>query len=143
VSKSVTARASRLLSAAKRSTRSRASSALEVGVNPLACGAGVVGDAAHDGPVAEGALLAAGEKTYRLYCVACHQPDGRGIPGGAANFRDDKTRLAKSDADLLKIIADGNDVKGMPAFGAMLSTAQRRAVLTYVRTAFGEKKSEK
>ena len=84
------------------------------------------------------ALLAAGEKTYRLYCVACHQPDGRGIPGGAANFRDDKTRLAKPDADLLKIIADGNDLKGMPAFGAMLTTAQRRAVLTYIRSTFGD-----
>jgi mono/diheme cytochrome c family protein len=84
------------------------------------------------------ALLAAGEKTYRLYCVACHQPDGRGLPGGAANFRDDKTRLAKSDADLLQVIAEGNDLKGMPAFGAMLTAAQRRAVLSYLRTAFGD-----
>ncbi|MCX6953139.1 MAG: hypothetical protein NTV51_13375, partial [Verrucomicrobia bacterium] len=37
------------------------------------------------------ATLAAGEKVYRLYCVPCLQPDGRGIPGGAANFREDKT----------------------------------------------------
>ncbi|MES2692381.1 MAG: hypothetical protein V4773_02835, partial [Verrucomicrobiota bacterium] len=46
------------------------------------------------------AQIAAGEKIYRLYCVACHQPDGRGlpVPGGAANFVDDKSRLAKSDA---------------------------------------------
>ncbi len=92
--------------------------------------------------VSANALLAAGEKTYRLYCVACHQPEGRGIPGGAANFRDDKTRLAKSDADLLKIIAEGNEVKGMPAFGAMLTTAQRRAVLAHIRTTFGDKPPE-
>ncbi len=83
------------------------------------------------------ALLSAGEKVYRLYCVACHQPDGRGIPGGAANFRDDKTRLAKSDAELLKISADGNDQKGMPAFGAIVTAGQRRAVLAYIRAEFG------
>ncbi len=86
------------------------------------------------------ALIAAGEKTYRLYCVACHQPDGRGVPGGAANFRDDKTRLAKSDADLLKVIAEGADTKGMPPFEAMLSIPQRRAVLAFLRATFGEKK---
>ncbi len=85
------------------------------------------------------AMIAAGEKTYRLYCVACHQPDGRGVPGGAANFRDDKARLAKPDAELLKIIAGGVDTKGMPPFETMLSVQQRRAVLAYIRATFGEK----
>jgi mono/diheme cytochrome c family protein len=84
-------------------------------------------------------LVAAGEKIYRLYCVACHQPDGRGIPGGAANFREDKTRLAKSDPDLLKSIANGIDTKGMPAFEAILAPLQRRSVLAYIRATFGEK----
>jgi len=86
------------------------------------------------------ALLAAGEKVYRFYCVACHQPDGRGVAGGAANFAEDKSRLAKRDEDLLKIITDGNEAKGMPAFGAMLSVNQRRAVLTYIRETFTQKK---
>ena len=85
------------------------------------------------------ALIASGEKTYRLYCVACHQPDGHGIPGGAANFVDDKTRLAKSDAELLKSIANGIDAKGMPTFEAILSVPQRRAVLAYIRATFGTK----
>ena len=85
------------------------------------------------------ALIAAGEKVYRLYCVPCHQPDGRGIPGGAANFRDDKTRLAKPDAELLQTIAAGLDTKGMPAFEAILSPGQRRGVLAYIRATFGEK----
>jgi mono/diheme cytochrome c family protein len=85
-------------------------------------------------------LHAAGEKVYRLYCVPCHQPDGRGLPGGAANFVDDKTRLAKTDAQLLELIANGNEAKGMPAFGAMLSVGQRRAVLSYLRAQFGERR---
>ncbi len=87
------------------------------------------------------ALIASGEKTYRLYCVACHQPNGRGIPGGAANFVDDKTRLAKSDTDLLKSIANGIDTKGMPPFETILSAPQRRAVLAYIRATFGTKEA--
>ena len=82
-------------------------------------------------------LRAAGEGIYRLYCAACHQPDGRGIPGGAANFRDDPTRLAKPDAELLAVIAGGLEGKGMPAFGEILPAGQRRAVLAYLRDAFG------
>ena len=85
------------------------------------------------------AVVAAGEKVYRLYCVPCHQPDGRGIPGGAANFREDKTRLAKTDTELLKVIAEGNELKGMPTFGAMTTSGQRRAALAYIRATFGEK----
>ena len=85
------------------------------------------------------AMIAAGEKVYRFYCVACHQPDGRGIAGGAANFVDDPSRLAKSDAELLKIITDGNEAKAMPAFGSIINANQRRAVLAYIRDAFTTK----
>jgi len=87
-------------------------------------------------------LRTAGEPLYRLYCAACHQPDGRGIPGGAANFRDDRTRLAKPDDVLLASITQGVEAKGMPAFGGILSIGQRRAVLAYIRGAFGEEKQE-
>jgi mono/diheme cytochrome c family protein len=85
------------------------------------------------------AMLAAGEKTYRMFCVACHQPDGRGVAGGAANFVDDKTRLAKTDTQLLEVIEKGNEAKAMPPFGAILTSGQRRAVLAYIRANFGEK----
>ncbi len=88
------------------------------------------------------AQIAAGEKVYRFYCVACHQPDGRGlpVPGGAANFVEDKSRLAKSDAELLAVIDKGLEAKAMPAFGAIINANQRRAVLAYIRATFGEKK---
>jgi mono/diheme cytochrome c family protein len=75
--------------------------------------------------------------------MACHQADGRGIAGGAANFVYDRTHLAKSDAELLKVIAEGIDAKGMPAFGAILSVPQRRAVLAYIRASFGAKDVDK
>lgn len=89
------------------------------------------------------ALVAAGEKVYRLYCVACHQASGRGLPGGAASFVDDKSRLAQSDEQLLQSIAKGIDGKGMPAFAASVSPGQRRAVLAYLRAAFGDKTNAK
>ena len=75
------------------------------------------------------ALIGAGERIYRMFCVGCHQPDGRGIVGGAANFVDDQSRLAKPDAELLAVIDKGNEAKAMPAFGAILSPGQRRAAL--------------
>lgn len=84
-------------------------------------------------------IIAAGEKIYRMYCVGCHQPDGRGVAGGAANFVDDKSRLAKSDTELLELINTGNEAKAMPAFGAILGPTQRKAVLAYLRDAFGDK----
>jgi mono/diheme cytochrome c family protein len=82
-------------------------------------------------------MITAGERVYRFYCVACHQPDGRGVAGGAANFVDDRSRLAKPDAQLLDVIANGVDAKGMPAFGAIINPLQRRAVLAYLRDRFG------
>jgi mono/diheme cytochrome c family protein len=88
------------------------------------------------------AIIASGEKVYRLYCVPCHQPDGRGlpVPGGAANFVDDKTRLAKSDTELLDVIGNGKEGTAMPPFGVVLTPLQRKNVLAYIRASFGEKK---
>jgi mono/diheme cytochrome c family protein len=88
------------------------------------------------GPQTQASLIAAGEQVYRLYCVACHQPDGRGVIGGAANFVDDKTRLAKPDAELLAVISNGIETKGMPAFGSILTAVQRKSALEYVRSKF-------
>jgi mono/diheme cytochrome c family protein len=82
-------------------------------------------------------MITAGERVYRFYCVACHQPDGRGVAGGAANFVDDPSRLAKTDTALLEAITNGVEAKGMPAFGAIINPLQRRAVLTYLRAKFG------
>jgi caa(3)-type oxidase subunit IV len=83
---------------------------------------------------------AAGAKVYATFCVACHQPDGKGLNGKlAANFVDDKTRLAKTDTELLTSIANGfkGQVGQMPPWGPVLKPQQRRDVLAYVRQTFG------
>lgn len=81
-----------------------------------------------------------GKKVYATFCVACHQLDGKGLNGKlAANFVDDKSRLAKSDEQLLTSITNGfkGNVGQMPPWGPVLKPKARRDVLAYVRKTFG------
>ena len=79
----------------------------------------------------------AGKDVYSKFCVGCHQPDGRG-GAAAADFVGDKTRLAKSDTELIRSIRRG--VEGqklvMPPFGDVLSESEIRNVIGYIRTTF-------
>jgi putative membrane protein len=87
---------------------------------------------------AAAAELATGERVYRRYCVTCHQFDGRGQNGKlAADFRGDPKRLAKPDAELAGIIANGVPGTAMRGFRSELDDAEVRGVLRYVRTRFG------
>jgi hypothetical protein len=54
-----------------------------------------------------------------------------------ADFVNDKTRLAKTDGELLQSIFEG---KGrMPAWKNLLSVEQALFVIDYIRLSFGEK----
>lgn len=79
-----------------------------------------------------------GEALYTTFCVACHGADGTGPIG--ADFVAEPDRLAKSDEVLLAAIKDGmtGDKGVMPPMGGMLDEAQRKAVLAYLREAFGK-----
>lgn len=83
---------------------------------------------------------ARGAKVYSTYCVACHGMDGKANGGTTgASFVDDKSRLAKSDDELLKSIAEGKTgtIGTMPPWKAVLSPQQMNDVLAYLRTSFG------
>ena len=82
-----------------------------------------------------------GEKVYTIYCVACHQKDGKGMGGLlAANFVDDIKRLAKPDSVLLKSIREGVTGKSvMPAHKMILSEQEIKDVLAYIRATFTKK----
>jgi putative membrane protein len=79
-----------------------------------------------------------GERVYAQYCAACHQLDGRGLNGKLAADFVAGARLEKPDDALLRSIAEGVPGSAMPAFGGVLSEAQRRAVLRHVRERFGK-----
>lgn len=87
----------------------------------------------------EATKIAQGKKVYGQYCVACHGADGKGMGGLAASFVDDKTRLQKDDAALVKSIREGvsGDVGVMPPWGAMVNEQDALAVIAYMRSEWG------
>ena len=81
-----------------------------------------------------------GKAVYEQYCQSCHGPDGKGNGGTTgADFVGDKSRLAKSNEDLLKSIREGTQGKigMMPAQKDILSDEQMKDALAYIRKTFG------
>ncbi len=86
--------------------------------------------------VADEAMLARGRAVYERHCVACHQPDGRGLDGrAAADFTRRPGPLDKSDEELATSIRLGRagSVGAMPPWEGILSSDEQRAVLAWIR----------
>ena len=80
-------------------------------------------------------LKAEGEKVYAGNCVACHQANGKGIPGTFAAL--DGSKIATSPkTDHINIVMNGKTGTAMAAF-KHLSDVQIAAVVTYERNAWG------
>lgn len=99
-----------------------------------------------DGPVELGALQGTGKDVYGRICSACHQADGKGLPGsfpplaGSGEFYGDAQNMARIIVHGLtgEITVQGQTYNGaMPGQGAVLSDYEVAAVATYVRTSFG------
>jgi mono/diheme cytochrome c family protein len=88
-----------------------------------------------------------GQQLFTLYCSACHGADGKGATGGTFPPLAESPWLAGDPDRATKIILKGLegpvDVLGktynlaMPPQGAVLPDDQLAAVLTYVRSAWG------
>jgi len=81
-----------------------------------------------------------GRRIYEQRCADCHGPQGRG-DGIKAPFLSPRpgnlvsaATSAKSDKDLLKIIANGRPRTAMPAWKDELSDDEQREVLRYIRS---------
>ncbi|NIC04738.1 c-type cytochrome [Billgrantia bachuensis] len=117
----------------------------------LLLGAGV--QAIADGNPVSGttSLLQEGESVYQQYCASCHGSQGEGMPNWER--QDDQGELPApphgpeghtwkhSDAMLYRIIAEGwrdpwnkTERLTMPAFGDILTPAEIRAVVAYLKT---------
>jgi mono/diheme cytochrome c family protein len=94
--------------------------------------------------------ISQGESIYQMACLACHQPEGKGLPGvypplvGSDWVRGDESRLIKI---ILNGLTGPIDVAGdkygagtqsipMPAMAGM-SDEDIAAVLSFVREEFG------
>jgi glucose/arabinose dehydrogenase len=72
-------------------------------------------------------------KVYAEICAACH---GARLEGGKAqSLLDDAWVFGGGDDTLARTIADGQPAAGMPAFGSLLSPAEIRAMVYYLREA--------
>jgi len=89
-----------------------------------------------------GALAAAGaasaqpsgQDQFLANCSACHQPTGKGIPGAFPALAGDP--FVQGDAaKVLTTVLNGRG--GMPTFKAELSNDEIAAILTFVRSAWG------
>jgi len=88
--------------------------------------------------------LGLGNRLYESNCVACHQADGRGIPGVYPSLLESPVALGDPKALALWVIKGvrpaalpaGRYPAQMPQFG-WLKPADAAALLTYVRASFG------
>jgi cytochrome c oxidase subunit 2 len=80
-------------------------------------------------------LKAEGEKVYAANCVACHQANGKGIPGTFAALDGSKVATGPK-ADHINIVMNGKTGTAMAAF-KHLSDVQIAAVVTYERNSWG------
>lgn len=101
---------------------------------------------ARTGPDALNDPAVLGAQVYRATCQTCHGPEGKGVPGAFPPLtrsewvQGDPERLAKIVLHGLRgpLVVDGQRYDGvMTPHGALLSDDQIAAVLTYVRTHFG------
>lgn len=82
-------------------------------------------------------LQARGEKVYQANCVACHQANGKGVPPAFPALDGSKVVLGPQDAQLA-LLLNGKPGTAMASF-KQLTDVELAAVLTYTRTAWGNK----
>jgi mono/diheme cytochrome c family protein len=99
-----------------------------------------------------GAAAAQGKKVYEAVCGICHGMDGKGKPGQAPPLAGSEWVMAKGVNRLIHIplsgVAGSITVAGkdwnlnMAAMGAALPDSDLAAVLTYLRSSWGNKAGE-
>lgn len=83
-------------------------------------------DAAPSAPIGRGA-----QELFAQWCAGCHGADMRGAK--VPSLLDADWREGGDDASLERVIRDGLPTAGMPAFGASLNAAERRALVVFIR----------
>ncbi|MBC6906175.1 cytochrome c oxidase subunit II [Saccharophagus sp. K07] len=75
-----------------------------------------------------------GEAVYQKNCAACHQPDGKGIPGTFPAIIRSPIATGPVAGHINRVVNGG---AGMPPFGEQLTPVEIAAVVTFQRNAFG------
>jgi mono/diheme cytochrome c family protein len=85
-------------------------------------------------PVADDPLLARGEDIFNTVCIACHQPDGKGIEGIYLPLAGNPAVTLDDPTYLITTILNGRG--GMPKFDTTYSDEDIAAIASYVRQAW-------
>ncbi len=113
---------------------------------PQSTGSMATPPASQSASAANGAAASDGATVYQTNCSSCHQASGQGLPGTFPPLAGNPV-VTGDPATVIHIVKNGLTgqltVKGvgyngeMPAWGQTLSTNDIAAVITYVRSAWG------
>ena len=87
-------------------------------------------------------LVARGEQVYGTICVACHAPQGQGTPAMKAPALAGNKFVTGGKDGPIDTVLNGRPNTAMQAFGKQLSDTEIAAVLSYVRSSWGNKAAE-
>ena len=85
----------------------------------------------------EAALAELGSKVFAANCAACHQANGKGVPGAFPALDGSKVVNGPVEAQL-HLVLNGKTGTAMASF-KQLSNTEIAAVIAYTRTAWGNK----
>ena len=97
-------------------------------------------------PVANSVVLDRGAKLYADHCADCHGDKGEGAAGIYPALAGNRAVTMASPANLVRVVLEGGFAPsttgnprpyGMPPFATVLDSADTAAVLSYVRSAWG------
>lgn len=81
-------------------------------------------------------LIKHGKEVYNKICAACHQPNGKGVPGAFPALAGSKIATGPVGAHL-HLVMNGKPGTAMQAFASQLNDVDLAAVVSYERNAFG------
>jgi cytochrome c oxidase subunit 2 len=90
-------------------------------------------------------LLARGEKVFTANCVACHQTNGKGVPGTFPALDGSTVVNGPKDAQIKTVlngVVKNGQATAMPAWRDALSDADIAAVITYTRNSWSNHTGE-
>lgn len=82
-------------------------------------------------------LIARGTQVYTANCVACHQANGKGLPGTFPALDGDAKYVLAPMKDQILTELNGHPGTAMAAFRDQLNDVELAAVITYTRNAWG------
>lgn len=83
-------------------------------------------------------LMSLGESVYNAQCAACHQPNGRGVPGVFPALAGEGMSVDPDGLEAhIDVVVNGARGTAMQAYRDQLSMRELAAVITYERNAWG------